>query len=486
MTTSQDLFGPAPGPATAPTRRPQTQRSTAAPAAAGRRRLDVPLLFVLGYTAFQIGLLFLGSTPLRAPLRIGAFSLSLGLAMLVWPGRYQHPAVRLLPLLALTLIPGLFIPGQPSVLAAIAQATLYLATLSPLLWVSHRPMTLQSLRRVLLVLWAFNTLSATVGVLQVFFPGQFQGQLSSVVAEKGIQFVGSLTIQLADGTRALRPMGLTDTPGGAANGGLYAILFGVGLLFTERRWFMRALALNGMIVGLFIIYLTHIRVTFVVAGLGVGVIAAAFAVRGDVRRVSVLAGVAVLVVLVGTLWAFTVGGEETVNRFSSLTEAGAGDVYQQNRGYFLDDAFMVLPFKFPLGAGAGRWGMISYYFGDPKAEELWAEIQWQAWIYDGGLPLTFLYCAVIGVTLWAASRIATGRGGSAYMAVWGAVVLAYNVGTVAATFSGPVFTTQAGLELWFLNACLFNAWRTSAESAKAAAADDAAGSLPQTPAVALA
>ncbi len=467
MTTTPDIL-------TAPTRddgvavpprRSKAALASVAPPAAGRRRLDVPLLFVAMYIGFQVALLVLGSTPVRAPLRIGAFSLSLGLAVVVWPGRHRHPTVRLLPLVALALVPGLFMPGQPSILAAIAQATLYLSTLSPLLWASHRPIGQRSLRRILLLLWAFNSLSAAVGVLQVYYPGKFESQLSSVVAEHGAAFVGSLRITLADGSVTLRPMGLTDNPGGAAIGGLYAILFGLGILFTERRWAMRALALAGMVLGLFVIYLTHVRVTLVMAGIGMAVVGVAFARRGDIRRASSLVVVAVLVAVAGTVWAFTVGGEDTVKRFSSLTESDASTVYSENRGYFLSDAFTVLPFTFPLGAGAGRWGMISYYFGDPKAEALWAEIMWQSWIYDGGLPLLGLYTVVIAMTVWAAWRMATTRGGSGYMAVWGAVVLAYNTAAVAATFDSPIFATQAGLELWFLNACVFNAWQTARRDA---------------------
>ena len=453
-----------------------SQRRTQSPstASAARGGVDWPLLFLAAYIGFQIALMFLGSTSLRAPLRIAAFSISLALAVVIWPGRARHPAVKLLPVLLLCLIPGLFMPGQPSIMAAVAQATLYLATLTPLLWVSHRPMGQKAFRRVLLLLWAFNVLSAAVGVLQVYYPGMFQAQLSAVVAERGIDFVGSLTVLLANGRRVLRPMGLTDFPGGAANGGLYAILLGMGLLFTERGWLMRVLAVAGMVVGLFVIYLTHVRVTLVMAGIGLAAIGVAFVRRGDVRRASTLLLVAAIVALAGTAWAFAVGGDETVERFASLAGSERGDAFSESRGFFLQDAFTKQMFDFPFGAGMGRWGMISYYFAGPNAVPLWAEIMWTAWIYDGGIPLMVMFCVVIGVAIYVSWRIGTARGGG-NLAVWGAVVLAYNLAAAAATFDTPLFASQTGLELWFLNACLFNAW-WSANRAKALAESNPTGS----------
>ena len=46
-----------------------------------------------------------------------------------------------------------------------------------------------------------------------------------------------------------------------------------------------------------------------------------------------------------------------------------------------------------LGAGLGRWGMMRYYFGNPWSRHsaaLWAELQFPAWILDGGIILTVL------------------------------------------------------------------------------------------------
>ena len=70
-------------------------------------------------------------------------------------------------------------------------------------------------------------------MLQVIFPGRFQPRISQVVEEQGVIAEG-LKIELANGERVLRPMGLTDVPGGAATAGMYAIVFGAGFLLTAH------------------------------------------------------------------------------------------------------------------------------------------------------------------------------------------------------------------------------------------------------------
>lgn len=430
----------------------------------GRRvyRPNWPIFFLVAYTGFQLGLLFLASTPLRLPLRIGAYSISLILLFCLRPGRVRHPGAAFLWPIAICCVPGTLLNARSDPVAAVAEVGVYLATLAPLLWVSSQPVSPRLFRKLILLLWGFNVASAAVGVLQTYFPGQFQGQMSNVLVERGTSYLGSMTVLLADGTRVFRPMGLTDQPGGAASAGLYAILLGTGLIFTERGRTLRLLALCGMVVGLFVIYISHVRVLLVMSAVSVVVVAATFLKRGDWKRLSTLAGVIVVTALVGTAWAFAVGGDETVQRFSSLTETAPTDVYSQNRGMFLNELISHDIFEYPFGAGAGRWGMINVYFGDP-AHSIWAEIMWTAWVFDGGVPLLLVYLALLATALLIALRIGTNNA-NRQLAVWGSVVLAYDIAAIAACFDNPVFATQAGVELWFLNACLFAASiRTPAE-----------------------
>jgi hypothetical protein len=154
-----------------------------------------------------------------------------------------------------------------------------------------------------------------------------------------------------------------------------------------------------------------------------------------------------------------VGGTAITDRVNSLTAENPGEVYQKNRGQFLVYTIdEVLP-NYPLGAGPGRWGMMFYYFGDPsntKNPALWAEIQWTGWIYDGGVALVLLYTLAIALAFRVSYKIALNER-SAELATLAAVVFAYDVGVLAATFDSCFFIGGGGLDFWMLNAMLFNA-----------------------------
>ena len=100
----------------------------------------------------------------------------------------------------------------------------------------------------LLLIWGFQTLSAIVGVLQALAPGEFMPQANANFdGETG----DGVKIVLADGATIFRPMGLTDTPGGAAAAGLTAYLLGLGFLTNGRSPALRLAAVGGMAAGLF-------------------------------------------------------------------------------------------------------------------------------------------------------------------------------------------------------------------------------------------
>jgi len=46
------------------------------------------------------------------------------------------------------------------------------------------------------------------------------------------------------------------------------------------------------------------------------------------------------------------------------------------------------------------------------------------------------------------------------LALWAAVVFAFNIGCVAVTFNYPLFMGQTGLDFWLLNAALLAAAQT--------------------------
>ena len=105
---------------------------------------------------------------------------------------------------------------------------------------------------------------------------------------------------------------------------------------------------------------------------------------------------------------------------------------------------------------SGRWGMIANYFGSDTRESFTAEIQWLAWVIDGGLPLLIAYPVVLGMTLWNATKLALRRT-TPGLEGWATVIAGYSLGSLAQTFSYPIFMSSLGLEFWLVNAALIQA-----------------------------
>src|SRR5262245_31881264 len=158
--------------------------------------------FILLQIACQIGLLFPSLGGFRVALRGAAFCGSLLLLLLPSGPGVRHPAQKLaLLILAIVALETLH-PGGNTAVSRVAQLGLYVAILAPLFWVARLPVTPAVFRRVLFILWGFHTLSAAVGVLQVYFPGRFQPNVSSVVTTGA--WSEGLKITLASGERMWR------------------------------------------------------------------------------------------------------------------------------------------------------------------------------------------------------------------------------------------------------------------------------------------
>ncbi|HET6574196.1 MAG TPA: hypothetical protein VFG68_11370 [Fimbriiglobus sp.] len=446
-----------------------TYRSPPADAATRARATRTALFWLQGFIllqfACQVALLFEALSPFRVVFRSAAFLVSL-VALVLVPGvTARHPSRWLLYAALAVLGLNFFHPATNTPLTGAAEFALNLAVVAPLFWVSRLQITPAVVARVMLLIWGFHTLSASVGVVQTYFPGTLQPAISSVVDDQGIMAEG-LKIELPDGTKIWRPMGLTDVPGGSSMSGLYAVLFGMGYAAVSRRWSLRLAGAGSMTVGLFCIYLTQIRVALVVSVIvAVAFVAAlAWARRaGDaVRLLAILA-----VVAVGSfVWALAVGGELVTERFGTLVEDAPGQVYFSNRGQFLTYTVTELLPEHPFGAGLGRWGMVRSYFGDelnPRSTSIWVEIQWTAWVTDGGAPLALAYAAAIlvaGAAVMRAARHTPDR----WLAGWAALGGAYTVAVFGLTFSYTPFIGQIGMEFWMLNSLLVTAARTVARA----------------------
>lgn len=438
------------------------------PDRAAPARIGPATYWLVGYLLVaivcQLALLAEQLAAFRIAFRIGTFAIGLvGLVAIPIPGRrHAHPAALVGGLALLVVATGLFHPRTNAPLAAIAQIVLYLAILSPLFWVPRLAVAPADLARFFAVLWGFHTLSAIVGILQVYAPGQFAGNLSSTIADQGDGYVEDLKITLADGQRILRPMGLTDLPGGAASAGFNAFLFGMGFLATSRRRTLQVLGIAAMALGLFCMYLSYIRSVLVVAGV-IGVFYFGALLATGRRAAALRVGLVVPIVVLGAFaWAFAVGGDDLASRIRTLTDDRPDEVYRANRGRYLEATFENQLPDHPLGMGLGRWGMVHAYFGDPSNPEsppVWVEIQWTAWAVDGGVLLILLYGAAIAIAIGATARVALRA--EPWLAGWATVILAYDVGAVAVTFNYSLFIGQGGLEFWLLNAAIFAAGRNA-------------------------
>ena len=407
----------------------------------------------------------------RTLLRMAAFGSSLAFLLLVRGRAGFHPARNVGMMVIVWLALSVLHPTAAALPAALAQLGLYLSIIAPLFWVPRLTVGTVTLRNLLVILWVFHSIGSGVGVLQVYFPGHFQPNMSPVLLALGNGYVESLKIVTSGGVRVFRPMGLTDVPGGASSSGLYAVVLGIGMfLTTEKRWLSSA-AIGTVLVGMMCLYLSQVRALMVITGISIVAVTGVLVVRRDYKRLSGFSVVLVVVVIGSFRGAVSLARQSVETRVGSLTSATPGQVYQRNRGQFLSQAFEDLLPEYPLGAGMGRWGMMQSYFGDHSNpnEGLWAEIQWNGWILDGGAPLMILYVWTIVVTLLMTFRVARGppRGDPA-VALWATVILGYSVGTCALTFSYPVFLSQTGMEFWLLNAVMFTAARTQARQDAAA------------------
>jgi hypothetical protein len=409
----------------------------------------------------QLALLVPALGAFRIVWRCASFGASVALLILVRGEGPPHPCQRWAPVVLALVALGFLHPTTNTPMAAAAQWGLYFAVLAPLFWVPRLMVTPAILRRIVFLIWVFQSLSAGVGVLQMLYPGQFQPNLSSNITG---HTKDALTITLANGEKVLRPMGLTDMPGGAAAASLYAVLFGIRYFVKGQTLLLRLAAVGSIGVGLFCIYLSQVRSILVMTGVCAACLIGLLALRGEWSRLTSLIAVLVVVVIGSFLWAVSVGGKSVTDRVSTLAEDRAENVYYTNRGIFVEYTINELMPQYPTGAGLGRWGMTHQYFGndrDPQSQPIHVEIQLTAWLLDGGIPLIVAYAGMLLLACATAWRIARSRL-PGDLPLEAAVILAYNIGAVAVTFNYPLFISQGGLEFWLLNAILFAACVTVA------------------------
>jgi hypothetical protein len=410
--------------------------------------------YLLVQISCQIALIIPGLSPARVVARSAAFGASLGMLALV-PGRtlFHHPVRVLAVLIVVILALSALNPDGAAPTAVLAHWAFHLSILAPVFWGARLRVSHRSFQALFVLIWLFSTASAVVGVLQAYYPGRFLPAAGMMASEHSARQFAALMIRLSSGEWIPRPTGLTDAPGGATAGGSYAVLLGIGIALTKPFPFARVAAAGGVVAGMTCLYLCQVRAAIVMLMVCVLSVLAIFTWAGRVSRSLTIFIVTGILVLGAFAFARSLGGDTVTQRIATLVADNPGTVYYGARGRYLEDLMDQIP-MYPLGAGLGRWGMISYYFGGTS--DLWAEIQWTAWLYDGGLPLLFVYPLAIVMMIRHSVQVAL-RSRSPTLEVWGAVVAGYNLGALALTFSYQAFMSTTGIEFWLINAALIQA-----------------------------
>jgi len=410
-------------------------------------------------------LLFLpGSQAYRLPIRVGAYGISLAAFVLWWFDRggkraARHPAERWLVFVLLCLVLMIAHPLTNSLLSGIAQTLLYFSILCPLFWAPAYVTTRRQLVRVLGILLVCNGINSMVGVAQVYNPDRFMPPELSSAYSGNPDALASVTFEGPDGRRLIRPPGLFDTPGAVCGAGTIAALLGLIFCFEPIATWKRAIALAFSLAGISAVYLSHVRASLVTALAMMAAYLALLALQNERKRLATFAGFATAIVVVGLSLSTVLGGQSIQERVSSLFEEEPTQVYYQARGQQLEYAFSNLIVNYPLGAGLARWGMMRGYFGNAAnldSSEVWAEVQPNAWILDGGVFLLLLYSlALVMSAFYEMTLIRTLAQREDQL--WAAAVAAANVGTLALVFTFVPFGTNIGMQYWFLEGVLHGA-----------------------------
>ena len=297
----------------------------------------------------------------------------------------------------------LFHPGTTS-LVGVAQISLYFAILSPVFWASAYVTNRRKLVRALVVLLVCNGINSMVGVMQVYDPDRWlPRQLSSVYSSgTGASILAASMFMGPNGRLMVRPPGLFDAAGAVAGAAMVATILGLIFCLEPIGWWRRLASLGFALAGMSALYLSQVRAAFVMTlGMMVGY-TLLLAIQNQKKRVIGFGTLGVGIVVVGLSVATALAGDSVVERFQTLIEGDPRDLYYQSRGIHVRSAMTDLADQYPLGAGLGRWGMLSFYFGEsgPVSNSLFAEVQPNAWMLDGGVPLVGLYGIVLIVTLF--------------------------------------------------------------------------------------
>lgn len=411
----------------------------------------------------SMALLFIPGSQLYRPyIRALPYLLSISAAALLYNRRTDRlrlpPGGEALIAALILLFASTFFHPTSAFPAGLAQCLFQVTIAAPIFWAADEVRDPARLNRVLWLIFLTNAASALVGLLQVYYPSTFMPPaFSSLALSMNPEAVNALTYVGAAGQKIIRPVGLTDLPGGAAVAGLIVGL--LGLVFAaqpKQQLLRRVFCLAMAVVGISVLFLTQVRSLIVMLVFSALAMCALFIRQARFIQSAVLGGICVFLLVGSFLWAAAIGGKPVTDRFSGLIDGSPFLTFQQNRGIFVKQTFDEILYEYPFGAGAGRWGMMNVYFGGGPNQPppIWAEIQLTGWLLDGGVLMWVLYGGAVLLAMAFAYRLSISLADRQlnYLA---AIVLCLNFFVAGQSFGGPVFNTQLGIQFWFLTAALY-------------------------------
>ena len=399
----------------------------------------------------------IATSKVRTPLRVCTFAVSLAAGLMVAasgrrPFGRPFPARPWLVASVAWLCLQVFNALYYWLLSGVADVALNLAVLLPAFWAPTSLLSKRQIDRVMMLLLLCNALGSVMAVLQFYRPDRFNPPVIPQLEERP-DLADSLMFETADGRKVLRPCGLSDTPGHGGIFGSIAVPLGIAwALRPVSRW-KRLLGLGSAGCGMMAVLLSQGRALILAVVACVLTMAVVFALRRDYRRFSSLAVAAALATVIGLGWAMRAGGGGVVQRFYSLVQERPDELFQKNRGHFVEKTFGIVIWLWPMGAGLGRHGMIYAHFGDkaapPERSALYSELSITDWAFAGGVPMLILYPLAIGAAMFDMMRIAL-RTRDPEVATWGATVFGMSLSTVATCFAGHPFLSPQGMQFWIL------------------------------------
>lgn len=433
------------------------------------RHWGLPEWFIVSQALLFAALFIPGVSVIRMLTKIASFFSSLFAFWMVYrEGKLKSaidsftPAAWIKWLLTLLMLMVLH-PDTNSMIAGVAQCILCLSNHVTALWAVASLRYGMQFQRVFLLLFLINSASSLIGIGQFYKPNIFLPP-SIMVLDQNKDALSSLIpyYTLDDGTKVLRPCGLSDTPGAAAFSGAMAATMGIIVMCSHLPAWQRLGGLALALPGATVIYLTQVRTAILMVV--VSLLALTFIMILQKRWATVvqIAVAGMIVILGGFVWASREGGKSITERYFTLVSDSPTNVLLNNsRANMVQDSLTHQIFSMPLGAGLGRYGQVYAYFASKTYNDmLWCENQVSAWLVDGGIPMLVLGFGCVISALYSTLRVAR-YCPDPIIRHWAAGGFAVNFSLFFTCFGQMPFLTNTGQQFWLITSLAFAADRWS-------------------------